>query len=297
MSSKPRLLVILGPTASGKSALAVKMAKKFRGEIISADSRQVYSELNIGTGKVTKKEMEGIPHHMLSVLSPKRTFNAGLFQKRARKELEKILKRGKLPIICGGTGFYIDTLIYDYDLPEVHKNKGLRKKLDKKSVEDLFKLLRKLDPRRAKNIDSHNKVRLLRSLEIVMETKKPLPRLEKKSKYEILKIGLTHDAEKLREKIQKRTADQFRSGMVSEVKNLRKRGVSSKRLEDLGLEYRWVNRYLEGEIDREELLQALDREIWHYAKRQMTWFKRDKEIHWIKNEKEAEGLVVKFLSL
>lgn len=295
-TNKPKILAVVGPTASGKSALAISLAKKFKGEIISADSRQVYRGMDIGTGKVTKHEMRSVPHHMLSILSPKRTFNAGLFQKRAEAELQKILKRGKLPIICGGTGFYIDALIYNYKLPETPKDAALRSKLAKESPERLFARLKKLDPERAKNIDQRNKVRLIRSLEIVMKTGEPLPRLKKKSDYEVLKIGIALSAEELRRKIQKRTAGQFRSGMVSEVKNLKKKGLSSKRLEELGLEYRWVNHYLDGKITREEMLNMLDKEIWHYAKRQMTWFKRDKETHWVKSEKEAERLVRKFLS-
>ncbi|MEK7634419.1 MAG: tRNA (adenosine(37)-N6)-dimethylallyltransferase MiaA, partial [Patescibacteria group bacterium] len=161
-----KIIVILGPTSSGKSKLAIKIAKKYDGEIISADSRQVYKKLNIGSGKITKKEMEGIPHYLLDVTSPKRTFTVNQYQKLAKKALKKIIKKGKLPIICGGTGLYIDTLIYDYQLPQVPPQPKLRKQLEKKSTEELFGQLQKLDSRRAQNIDKHNRRRLIRALEI-----------------------------------------------------------------------------------------------------------------------------------
>lgn len=295
MSKKPKLLVILGPTASGKSALAVNIAKKFGGEVISADSRQVYKDMHIGTGKVTKKEMAGVPHHMLSVLSPKRTFNAGLFQERARGELDKILARKKLPIICGGTGFYIDTLIYDYNLPDVPRDVLLRKKLERESTVELFSRLKKLDPERAETIDPHNRVRLIRSLEVVMKTKRPLPRLQKQSRYEILKLGIRLEDGDLKNKIHSRLLSRVKQGMIQEVKGLKRNGVSRKRFEDLGLEYRFVNRFLEGDITKQQMVEILEKEIWQYARRQMTWFKRDHEINWIKNEKEAEQLVSGFL--
>ncbi|MEK7086778.1 MAG: tRNA (adenosine(37)-N6)-dimethylallyltransferase MiaA, partial [Patescibacteria group bacterium] len=162
-----KIIVVLGPTASGKSDLAVKIAKKYGGEIISADSRQIYKGLNIGSGKITKKEMRDIPHYLLDVASPKRTFTVAKYQELARRKIQEIWKRDNLPIICGGTGFYIDAVLNNCLLPEIKPDWELRKKLEKKSTEELFSNLKKLDPRRAKNIDRHNKRRLVRALEII----------------------------------------------------------------------------------------------------------------------------------
>ncbi len=304
-SKKPQILVILGPTASGKSTLAVKIAKKFNGEIISADSRQVYKGLDIGSGKITKKEMVNIPHHLLDVAFIKRTFTVAQYQKLAKKALQKILKRGKLPIICGGTGFYIDALIYDYKFPEVVPQPKLRKQLEEKSTEELFKQLQKLDPRRAKNIDKNNRRRLIRALEIVLITKRPVPALNtitrdsaitcdsKTPVYDFLKIGIKKSAEELKKLIKQRLLKRSKQGLIEEVRKLHNpsagRGLSWQRLDDLGLEYRYVSRYLRGLITKEKMIEAIFKESWHYTKRQMTWFKRDKEIHWI-NPHTKQGL-------
>ncbi len=208
--SKPKIIVIPGPTASGKSNLAVKLAKKFNGEIISADSRQVYKGLDIGSGKITKKEMRGVPHYLLDVASPKRTFTVSQYQKLAKKALEKILAKNKLPIVCGGTGFYIDALIYNYNLPAIPPQPKLRKQLEQKSTEELFEQLKKIDLKRAENIDKNNRRRIIRALEIIFVTKRPVPVLNtitrdsaitcdsKISSYEILKIGIRKPAEELK---------------------------------------------------------------------------------------------------
>lgn len=285
-----KIIVILGPTASGKSDLAVKLAKKFNGEIISADSRQVYKGMDIGTGKITKKEMKGVRHHLLDVVSPKKTFTVVDYQKLAKKALEKIFKKNKIPIICGGTGFYIDALIYDYNLPKVPPNLKLRKDLEKLELQDLLVILKKLDPEKYKNIDQKNKRRIIRAIEIVKVLGK-VPKLnlrrlnlrrEVQPPYiEILKIGIKISKEKLKENIEKRLLKRFRQGMVKEVENLHKKGISWQRLDNLGLEYRYVSRYLREFISKGEMIKTLKQEIYKYAKRQMTWFKKDKEIHWI----------------
>ena len=163
---KQKIIVILGPTASGKSGLAVKLAKKIDGEIISADSRQVYKGMDIGTGKIIKKEMFGIPHYLLDIKNPKKQFTVMEFKKLAEKKIAEILKKKKIPIICGGTGFYINSVVDDIDFPEIKPDKKLRKELEKKPTEELFKILKKLNPTRAKNIDSKNKRRLIRAIEI-----------------------------------------------------------------------------------------------------------------------------------
>jgi len=314
-----KIIVILGPTASGKSELAVKLAlrlssgqaKKLYGingaEIVSADSRQVYKGLNIGSGKITpdtknslnfstgqvKKKYifthKGIPHHCIDVASPKRIFTVAQYQKLAKRALEKILAKNKLPIICGGTGFYIDALIYNYHLPEVPPQPNLRKQLEKKSAEELFKQLKKLDPRRAKNIDRCNKRRLIRALEIILTTGKIVPPKnylilrshDKIVNYEILKIAIKKSPEQLKKSISQRLKERLKQGMVKEVEKLHGQGLSWQRLDNLGLEYRYVSRYLRGFINKKEMVDSILKESWHYAKRQMTWFKNDKEIIWI----------------
>lgn len=307
-TTRPKLLVVLGPTASGKSALAVALARKISAlggpasglqgaEIISADSRQVYQGLDIGTGKITKAEMRGVRHHLLDVASPKKIFTVAQFQKLGRRAIRDSLRRGKVPIICGGTGLYIDTLVYGYALPAVKPNMKLRHRLEKLGVSRLFSILKRLDPVRAKTIDRHNPRRLIRALEIVIQTGKPIPALRRSSSYDVLKIGIRLPDAELKRRIHIRLLVRLRRGMVSEVRRLKRLGVSSKRLESLGLEYRYIHRYLEGTIPKRQMMGELEKEIRRYAKRQMTWFKRDKEIHWIKNRSEAERLAKIFLSL
>ena len=291
-----KLIVILGPTASGKSALSVKLAKKFNGEIVSADSRQVYKGMDIGTGKITKKEMGGIPHYLLDVASPRRKFTVAQYQKLALKAINKILKKGKLPILCGGTGFYIQAVIDGIIIPEVKPDWKLRKELELISTEKLFKKLKKLDPNRAKTIDKNNRRRLIRALEIILKTKKPVPLLKKKPlPYPVLMIGIKKGKEELKSLIKKRLLKRLKKGMVEEIKKLHKLGVNWQRLEEFGLEYRFISQYLQGKLSYKEMVEKLQKEIEHFAKRQMTWFKKDKRIHWIKDYKKAEKLVKEFL--
>jgi tRNA dimethylallyltransferase len=299
MKEKPKLVVILGATATGKSDFAVQVAKKVNGEIISADSRQVYKGLDIGSGKITKKEMKNIKHHLLDVVFPTRTFTVADFKKKAEKAIKEIYKNGKVPIICGGTGFYIDALVSGQIFPEVPPNKKLRKALENKSKEELFKILKKLDKTRAESIDVNNPVRLIRAIEIAKALGK-VPVAINKPKYDLIYIGLTVPDEILKEKIRARLLTRIKKGMIKEVQDLNKNGLSWKRMEDLGLEYRYISEFLQGKVGKSEMLGKLNTEIWHYAKRQKTWFKRNKETIWIdpreKSEKEKtiKG-VVKFL--
>ncbi len=311
-----KLVVILGPTASGKSELAVKLAKKFNGEVVSADSRQVYKRMDIGTGKVTpdtknssnfstgqaKKKCifthKGIPHYCIDVTSPKRRFTVAQYRKLALNAIDKILKKltvhtqGKLPILCGGTGFYIQAVVDGMVIPKVFPDWKLRKKLEKKSVKELYQILKKLDSKRAKNVDKFNPRRLIRAIEIVMKTKKPVPPLKfQPLPYPVLIIGIRKEKEELKKLIKKRLLRRFRQGMINEVKKLRKNGVSWERLEEFGLEYRWIARYLQKKISYNEMVEKLQKDSEHFAKRQMTWFKKDKRIQWIRNYREAEKLV------
>jgi len=301
---KPKIIVILGPTSSGKSSLAVKLAKKFNGEIISADSRQVYKDMNIGSGKITKKEMLGVPHYLLDVANPKGTFTASQYQKLAKKAIVKIAKKDRLPIICGGTGLYIDAVIYGYKFPKTPPNQKLRQKLEKLKTEKLFEKLEKIDPRRAKNIDSRNRRRLIRALEIVLTTKKPIPPLisanqfsnqRKSAAAAVLKIGIRKSPEELKDRIKKRLLKRLKTGIIAEVEKLHEFGLSWAKLDSFGLEYRFISHYLRKLISRQEMIELILKESYKYSKRQITWFKRDKNIYWIEKENQAIELVKNFL--
>ena len=281
-----KLIVILGPTASGKSDMAVKLAKRFNGEVVSADSRQVYKGLDIGTGKITKKEMQGVKHHLLDVANPKKQFTASDFVDLTSGLIRQIVNRRKVPIICGGTGFYIDALLGDKQIPEVPPNLKLRKELEKKSVEKLFEILKKLDPERAKNIDAKNPRRLIRAIEICKELGK-VPKIVASSqhlvarKYEVLKIGIKVDEKELKKRIDKRLEKRLKQGMVREAKKLHESGLSFKRMRELGLEHSALAVLLQNKVSKVAFDTRLRQEIWHYAKRQMTWFKKDKSIIWL----------------
>lgn len=293
-TKKPKIVVILGPTATGKSDFAVDIAKKINGEIISADSRQIYVGLNIGSGKVPRdkarsKELvassylyKGVPHHLLDIANPKRVFTVAQFKKLADKKIEEIIRRKKIPIIVGGTGFYIDAILNDFILPKVKPNQKLRKKLVKLSTEELFKKLKKLDPNRAKKIDSKNPVRLIRAIEII-QTMGKVPKLKTKQKYNALVLGLDFPDDELKRKIEERLIMRFKKQkMLDEAQKLHSQGLSWKRMEQLGLEYRYMALYLQRKITKREMIEKLNSEIWKYVKRQRTWFKRNKNIFWVK---------------
>ena len=291
---KNKLIVIVGPTASGKSDLAVEIAKKFNGEVVSADSRQVYKGMDIGTGKITKSEMQGIPHYLLDVSSPKRRFSVAQYQKKANDTIKKIYKKRKIPIICGGTGFYIQSVIDGIIIPEVKPDWKFRNLLEKKSSEQLFQMLKYLDSRRAENIDKHNKRRLVRAIEIIVKTKKHIPILQKKEKFDLLILGITRDKMELQKRIKERLEKWLKQGIIEEVKRLKKSGLSWKRIEEFGLEYKFIAYQLQNKMEYNEMVERLQKAIENYAKRQMTWFKRDKRIYWLKDKKTAKMLIKKF---
>lgn len=280
MKDLPSILVILGPTASGKSDLAVALAKKLNGEVVSADSRQVYKGLDIGSGKITKKEMKGVPHYMLDVVSPDKIFSVNEFQSRAYEVIDNILKRGKLPIICGGTGFYIQSIVEGLVFPTAPVDKNLRAQLNEMDVDSLFKILLKLDPKRAAMIDAKNKVRLIRAIELV-KAFGVTPKIKAKPRYDALQIGIKFSDEKLKERISKRLEKRLKIGMIQEAEDLHAKGLSWKRMEQLGLEYRYLAYYLQKKISIEEMAKQIETVSWQYAKRQMTWFKRDERIYWV----------------
>ncbi len=273
MKNLPKIIVVCGPTATGKSDKAVSLALENNGEIISTDSRQIYKGLDIGSGKITKKEMRGVPHYMLDVASPTRTYSVAQFQKKATAHIVDILKRGKTPIVCGGTGFYIDALLYGLDFPKVKADQQLRKELNKKTAEELFIILEQKDPRRAKEIDAKNKVRLIRALEII-DSLGVVPKVQKKLQYKVEYVYLDYPDDVLKERIHIRLLKRMKQGMVREAEKLHAQGLSFSRMEKLGLECRYLALLLQKKIAKKEFLERLEMAIWHYAKRQRTWFKK-----------------------
>ncbi len=278
----PKVVAVIGPTATGKTSISIRLAKLFNGEIVSADSRQVYKGMNLGTGKVLKKEMEGIKHHLLDVASPTKQYTVAKYKNDSEKAVLQVFKNNHLPIICGGTGFYVDALLEGIILPEVKVNLAFRKKLEKLSVEELFAKLIKSDPERAKSIDHHNKVRIIRALEIVQAVGK-VPKVKTEKKYDVLYVGIDLPDEVLKEKIYTRLNDRMKKGMLREVVRLHANGMSWKRMSEMGLEYRYLALLAQKKITKEECLKQLEVEIWHYAKRQRTWFKRNQNIEWFKH--------------
>lgn len=278
-----KIIVIVGPTASGKSAYAVDLALQIGGEVISADSRQIYKKLDIGTGKVTKKEMRGVPHHMLDVVSPEKVFTAFDYVRLARPILDDCITRGKTPIICGGTGFYIDALLGRMSLSDVPMNPELREKLSSKTPQQLYAMVAKKDPVRAAKIDPHNPVRLVRALEIIKERGVVPPQNPSPIPHHVEWIGLDFNDETLRSRIHNRLLSRMKVGLVKEAKKLHAQGLSYKRMEQLGLEYRYLARFLQKKMTKEAMLQELENDIWDYARRQRSYWRRNEAIVWKKN--------------
>jgi tRNA dimethylallyltransferase len=287
-STKIKILVILGPTAVGKSGIAVELAKRFNGEVISADSRQVYRGLDIGTGKITREEMQGIPHHLIDVADPSETFTVKKWKALAERAIEDIHSRGKLPIICGGTGFYISSLIDEVEFPEIETDPEAHRTLEARSSEELFEQLKELDPDRAKTIDKNNKRRLARAILIARELGKVPPINKSDSKYGAVKIGIILPDEDMKQRIKDRLIKRIDLGMIDEAKRLHIQGLSLDRMRDLGLEYRYEAELLQGKLDREQLIATLATRIWQYARRQKTWFRKMKDVTWTSPEKAVE---------
>jgi tRNA dimethylallyltransferase len=317
-----KIVVILGPTSAGKSAVAIKLAREFDGEIVSVDSRQIYRGMDIGTGKVirdanikhqtpsTKQDTkykiqntkdifmsEGIPHYMIDIVNPQDTFSAAEFKQQADKVIADILRRGKLPILCGGTGFWIKSIVDNIAYPEVEPDWQLRKELDKESTEELFSRLKKLDPRRAKDIDAKNKVRLIRAIEIcgslghVPDTKYQIPN----TKYQFLQIGVSVPKETLHARIKARLDARWSDGMLAETEKLHRQGLSWEKIQSFGLGYFWMPEYLQKKIILEELYEKVYLAEKDYAKRQMTWFSKDKRIIWLEKYSDMQKEVAKFM--
>lgn len=271
---KPLVYVVCGPTATGKSDYAVELALKVNGEIISADSRQIYRGMDLGTGKITLEEMKGVPHHLLDIKNPDEDFSVEEFQKLAFEKIEEILARDKTPIICGGTGFYIQAITENIIFQDIPKNETLRKELEEKSLEELKEILAEIPKEENSKIDVENKRRLIRAIEIG-EFLGKIPAIQKGPKmYDFEFTYLDFPDEILKDRIEKRLKKRLEMGMVMEVAKLHEDGLSWKRLENFGLEYKYIAEFLQGKISEEEMLETLKLKIWQYAKRQRTWFKK-----------------------
>ncbi len=299
-----QLIVILGPTAAGKTDLSIQLGQylnkekerfPFAGiEIISADSRQVYKGMDVGTGKITKEEMKGIPHHLIDIVSPNKKFSVAQYQKKAFSAIETIEKKNKLALLVGGSPFYIYSIVEGWTFPPLKPDWDLRKNLEKKSCSSLLKILQGKDPRRAREIEKKNKRRIIRAIELAQAYGK-VPIIQKNKRYQTLLLGIEITKEVLHQRIKKRLSKRFSQGMTAEVKKLREAGLSWQRLEDFGLEYRWIARYLQKKVNYQTMIEGLQKDIEHFAKRQMTWFKKDKRIKWIEDFEAARQETIKFL--
>lgn len=297
---KPKLIVILGPTASGKSELGLKLAKKFNGEIVSADSRQIYRGMDIGTAKPTKKERKIIKHYLIDIKKPNQLYTVGEYKRDAIRAINQIIKRDKVPFLVGGTGLYIKAIVDNLEIPKVKPDWKLRKRLESKiktrGLKSLYGELIKIDPEAAYIVDSKNPRRIIRALEIAIKTKKPFSQQREKgeSLFDILEIGLSIPEGRLKEKIEKRVNKMIKMGLVKEVNGLIK--TYNKNLSTFdAIGYREIINYLNNKISSAEVTEKIKKNTWHFAKRQMTWWKSDQRVRWVKSQKEAERLVKEFL--
>ena len=291
----PKMIVIEGTNASGKSSLGVQLAARFGGEIISADSRQVFRRLDLGSGKITPEEMNGVPHHLLDVRAPGEFFSMADFQRLAYEAINGILSRGYVPFLVGGTGLYVDAVADGYNLSEKAPDLSLRARLETYETPELYEMLKQQVP--DTEIDPRNRHRVMRALER-LEADDFHP-VGKTPRYELLKLGVTWPRAILKQRIDDRLEARLKAGMVDEVRALLDDGVSEEFLLKLGLEYKYLTWYLTGKIGYEQMVEELGNAIKKFAKRQMTWFRRDPRIHWLDMQKdpaaEAAGLIETFL--
>lgn len=293
-SPLPHLIAVVGQTATGKTALAVQIALRHNGEVISADSRQVYRGLDLGTGKVTPEETLGVPHHMIDVVDVNDTYSVVKFQRDALAVIADIHARGKLPIVCGGTGQYIDAILDDVSLPDVDPNPQLRESLSTFSNEELLARLNELDPRRAATIEPENPHRLVRAIEIATALGTVPELSEAQPRFNTLVIGCRFaDTENYRARIRARIVERINAGMFEEAERLQSEGVSLDRMRALGLEYRHLADWLAAGAMRDEVtvskfVDTLELDIWSYARRQRTWFKRRDSIEWFDVDRDGE---------
>ena len=290
MTEKKPLVILTGPTAVGKTALSIKLASKIGGEIISADSMQVYRQMDIGSAKIKPEEMGGIPHHLIDILEPEEEFNVCLFEKLALEAMEQIYERGHIPVVVGGTGFYIQALLYQIDFTEEETDTAYRDKLwqlgEEKGNHYLHELLRKVDPESAEEIHENNRKRVIRALECYENSGKPISthnkeQRQKTSAYNSCYFVLTDDRKKLYERIESRVDQMLSKGLVDEVRTLKERGCNASMVSMQGLGYKEILEYLDGRCSLLEAVEKIKKETRHFAKRQLTWFRREKDVIWL----------------
>ena len=286
MPELPKVIAVVGTNASGKSALGVELALRFDGEIISADSRQVYRGLDLGSGKITREETRGVPHHLLDVREPGEFFSMADFQRMSYEAIDGVLRRGRTPFLVGGTGLYVDSVLDGYCLSDTAPDLAYREELEKLPTQALYRMLQELRP--DAQVDARNRNRVMRMLERIHDGDEAEPK--KKARYRALRLGVSWPREILWQRIDERLRLRVEAGMIGEVQGLLDSGVSREFLLGLGLEYRFITQYLTGEIpDREEMLSQLAHAIRKFAKRQMTWFRRNPDIVWLDMQGDALG--------
>lgn len=294
--NKPTVIVICGPTASGKTSLSIELAKKINGEIVSADSMQIYKDMDIGSAKVTKEEAEGIKHYLIDIVSPEKRYSVADFKKDAKDAIEEILEKGKTPIVVGGTGLYINSLIYEIEYPNIEIDEKYRKELqykeEKEGLETLYKKACEIDPIAMQKISPNDSKRIIRVLEIYKATGKTKTQQEEESRkneapynYKVFVINM--DREILYDRINKRVDIMFEKGLIEEVKTLiAKYKQFPTAMQGLG--YKEVKQFLDGEISKEEMINQIKQESRRYAKRQLTWFRKDKQFIWLNGLDSSE---------
>lgn len=292
----PKLIVIAGTNASGKSGLGIELAAHYGGEVVSADSRQVFRGLDLGSGKITPEETKGVPHHLIDVVDAGDFYSMADFQKQAYEAIDGIIARGKTPFLVGGTGLYVASVADGYVMSDRMPDLAYRNELEKLTTEELYAMLRKIVP--DTDVDARNRNRVMRVLEKIHDGDDITP--SKEPRYETLRLGVTWDREILRERIDERLERRLEQGMIEEVDNLLKSGVSETFMIKLGLEYKFITQYLKGGYSSlEEMKELLATAIKQFAKRQMTWFRRDQSIHWLDMTadpfREATSLIDAFL--
>lgn len=293
---KRPLIVLTGPTAAGKTKLSIALAKAINGEIISADSAQVYKYMNIGSAKIKKEEMSGVQHYLVDILEPTQDFNIVLFQKYAKEAVEKIYAKGKIPILVGGTGFYIQSVLYDIDFENSDEDSNLRSELEnlakEKGNDYVHNILKEIDPEAAEIIHANNLKRVIRAIEYYRQTGQKISEhneteKQKESAYDSFYFVLTDEREKLYANIDKRVDIMIEEGLVNEVKMLMDMGCKRDSTAMQALGYKEIISYLENEISLDEAIYIIKRDTRHFAKRQLTWFRREKDVIWVEKDKFA----------
>lgn len=293
---KPTVIVICGPTASGKTALSIELAKRIDGEIVSADSMQIYKDMDIGSAKVTPEEMQGIKHYLIDCVYPNERYSVANYKQDAKNAIETIIKKGKVPIVVGGTGLYIDSLIYEIEYKDIKINEEYRKQLEKikdeQGLEVLYNKALEIDPEAMKKISSNDYKRITRILEIYEATGKTKTQQEAESRlneipYNYKVFAIDYDRERLYERINKRVDIMLEKGLINEVKNLlEKYNEFPTAMQGLG--YKEVKQYLDGDLSKEEMIEKIKQESRRYAKRQFTWFRKNKQTIWINGEDDIQ---------